>query len=89
MDFLMEQEVKGFGQDFKHGIAKQDADKLMFEKKLLEGLGEEMEEEIKNPKSKLPVKKQKIARKLNRKKKWAVWKENLRKILIDNKKGDQ
>ena len=81
MDFLMGQEVKGFVQDVKHGSAKQDADKLVFEKKLMEGLGEEMEEEIKNPKSKSPVKKQKIAKKLNRKKKWAVWKENLLKIF--------
>ena len=81
MDFLMGQEAKGFVQDLKNGAAKQDADKIMFEKKLLEGLGEEMEEEIKNPKSKLPVKKQKIARKLNRKKRWIVWKENLLKMF--------
>lgn len=81
MDFLMGQEVKGFAQDLKNGTAKQDADKIMFEKKLLEGLGDEMEEEIKNPKSKLPVKKQKIARKLNRKKRWIVWKENLLKMF--------
>ena len=81
MDFLMGQEVKGFAQDLKNGTAKQDAVKIMFEKKLLEGLGEEMEEDIKNPKSKSPVKKQTIARKLNRKKRWAVWKENLLKIF--------
>lgn len=81
MDFLMGQEVKGFTQDLKHGAAKQDADKIMFEKKLLEGLGNEMEEEVKNPKSKLPAKKQKMAKKLNRKKRWTVWKENLLKMF--------
>lgn len=81
MDFLMGQEVKGFTQDIKHNAAKQDADKIMFEKKLLEGLGGEMEEEIKNPKSKLPVKRQKLAKKLNRKKRLAVWKENFLKIF--------
>ena len=81
MDFLIGQEVKGFAQDIKHGTAKQDSDKMIFEKKLLEGLGEEMVEEIKNPKSKSPAKKQKIARKLNRKKRWAVLKENLLKMF--------
>jgi hypothetical protein len=40
-----------------------------------------MEEEVKNPKSKSPAKKQKIAKKLNRKKKWVVWKENLNKMF--------
>lgn len=81
MDFLMGQEIKGFAQDLKNGASKQDADKIIFEKKLLESLGEEMEEEVKNPKSKSPAKKQKIAKKLNRKKKWVVWKENLNKMF--------
>ena len=81
MDFLMGQEVKGFAQDLKNGASKQDADKIIFEKKLLEGLGEEMEEEVKNSKGKSLAKKQKIAKKLNRKKKWVVWKENLNKMF--------
>ena len=81
MDFLMGQEVKGFAQDLKNGASKQDADKIIFEKKLPEGLGKEMEEEITNPKGKLPEKKRKIAKKLNRKKKWVVWKENLIKMF--------
>ena len=81
MDFLVEQEIKGFGQDFKHGMAKQDADKVMFEKKLLSGLGSEMEEEVKAPQGKIAEKRVKTAKKLNRKKRWATWKENLSKIF--------
>ena len=81
MDFLMEQEVKGFTQDLKHSTAKQNTDKVMFEKKLLEGLGSEMEEEIKNPKSKVAARKENLARKLNKKKRQTVWRENLRRIF--------
>ena len=81
MDFLTQQEVRGFGQDLKHGTAKQNADKIMFEKKLLEGLGNEMEEEIKNPQNKTAEKKAKLAKKLTRKKRWTIWKENLLKMF--------
>ena len=77
----MQQEIKGFGQDAKLGMAKQDSDKIMFEKKLLDGLGEEMVEEIKSPQSKTREKKAKLAKRLNKKKKWVVWGENLKKIF--------
>ena len=81
MDFLVQQEVKGIAQDAKQGTVKQDTDKILFEKKLLEGLGSEMEEEIKNPTSKATARRQNLARKLNRKKRRAIWRENLRKIF--------
>ena len=81
MDFLIEQEVKGIAQDAKYSIHKQDTDKMLFEKKLMEGLGSEMEEELKNPTSKAVARKQNLARKLSRKKRRAVWRENLRKIF--------
>ena len=42
---------------------------------------QEMVQEINNPDSKLLMKRKKIADNLNRKKRWAIWKENLLKIL--------
>ena len=80
MDFLMNEEIKGFTQDYKNSNSKQTTDKILFERKILDGLGEEMVQEINNPDSKLLVKR-KIANNLNRKKRWAIWKENLLKIL--------
>ena len=81
MDFLMNEEIRGFAQDYKNGNSKQTTDKILFEQRLLDGLGEEMDQEINNPDSKLLSKKKKIADNLNRKKRWAIWKENLLKIL--------
>ena len=49
MDFLTQQEVSGFRQDMKHGEAKQIAEKTEFEKRLLGGLGEDMEETLEHP----------------------------------------
>ena len=46
MDFLTQQEIRGIKQDIGQGVAKQTTDKYMFEKKLLEGLGEQMMEEM-------------------------------------------
>ena len=81
MDFLMNEEIKGFTQDYKNSNSKQTTDKILFERKILDGLGEEMVQEINNPDSKLLMKRKKIADNLNRKKRWAIWKENLLKIL--------
>ena len=81
MDLLTEQQVKGFTQDVAHGEAKQNIEKMMFEKRLLGGLGEEMEDELNNPKSRMVAKKKKTTKKLVRKKKWVVWKENFKRIL--------
>lgn len=91
MDYLTEQEVKAFKQDVQHGVAKQTAEKIMFEKRLLDGLGEEMEEELKNPTSKVVARQQNLARKLNNKKRRAIRRENFRKILglKETRKGDQ
>lgn len=81
MDFLMGQEVKGIAQDIKQGAMKQEAEKAIFEKKLLDGMGEEMVNEIRNPNQKKAEKDKKIAKKYTRKKRLATWKENLRKIF--------
>ena len=86
MDFLTQQEIKGIKQDIGQGVAKQTTDKYMFEKKLLEGLGEQMMEEMNTPGNELSAKNRKIARKLNRKKRWALLKENLRAIFGGKKK---
>lgn len=74
----MQQQVSGFRQDMKHGEAKQVADKTEFEKKLLNGLGKDMEETLEHPDLKREVK---FAKKHNRKKHWAIWKENLKRIF--------
>ena len=87
MDFLMGQEVKGIAQDIKQGTIKQEADKVMFEKRLLDGLGEEMLEEIRNPDNKKTRRNKKIAKKLNKKKKWATLIENFKHIFMG--KGNQ
>lgn len=79
MDFLTSQEVKGFRQDLQAGNAKQSAEKFMFEKKLNEGLGAEIENALEHPeKAKKDIK---FAKKYTRKKRWALWKENLGKVL--------
>lgn len=49
MDFLIEQELKGIAQDVKYSTNKQDTDKMLFEKKLNEGLGEEMKDLLEHP----------------------------------------
>lgn len=84
MDFLTQQQVSGFRQDMKHGKAKQVADKTEFEKKLLNGLGKDMEETLEHPEKK---KNTRIARKYLKKKRWRIWKENLKRIII-NKNND-
>ena len=83
MDFLTKQEVSGMRQDIKHGAAKQLVETATFEKKLLEGMGEEMEKELANPNEK---KNKEFAKKYTRKKKWRVWKENLIRIFGGQKK---
>ena len=86
MDFLTQQEIKGFKQDIQNGSVKQSAEKFIFEKKLLEGLGEQMIEDLNNPNSESSAKNKKIARKFNRKKRWAIFKENLKAIFVGKKK---
>lgn len=83
MDFLTKQEMSGMKQDLKHGAAKQLVEATTFERKLLEGMGEEMEKELANPNEK---KNKDFARKYTRKKKWGVWKENLIRIFGGEKK---
>lgn len=78
MDFLTQQEVSGFRQDMKHGEAKQIAEKTEFEKKLLYGLGVDMENTLEHPERQKSVK---FAKKINKRKRRAIWKENLKKIL--------
>ena len=78
MDFLTQQEVSGFRQDMKHGEAKQIAEKTEFEKRLLGGLGEDMEETLEHPEKQKSVK---FAKKINKRKRLAIWKENLKKIF--------
>jgi len=78
MDFLTQQEVSGFRQDMKHGEAKQIAEKTEFEKKLLDGLGVDMEDTLEHPERQKSVK---FAKKINKRKRLAIWKENLKKIF--------
>lgn len=78
MDFLTQQEVSGFRQDIKHGDAKQIAEKTEFEKKLLDGLGVDMENTLEHPERQKSVK---FAKKINKRKRLAIWKENLKKIF--------
>lgn len=84
MDFLTKQEVSGLKQDIKLGEARNITEKTVFEQKLLDGLGEEMKNEIENPDIK---KNNKFAKKANRKKRRTVWKENLRRIFGTKKEA--
>ena len=79
MDFLMQKEVSGLKQDIKHGEAKQAAEKSEFEKKLLGGLGDDMEDLLEHPEK--SVKYVKYAEKTNKQKKKNRFKENLKKIF--------
>lgn len=78
MEFLVRKEVSGFRQDIKQGEAKQVAEKTEFEKRLLGGLGEDMEETLEHPEKQKSVK---FAKKITKKKRLAIWKENFRKIF--------
>lgn len=49
MDFLTKKEIEGLKQDIKAKDIAVEADKYAFEAKLLNGLGESMLEELKNP----------------------------------------
>lgn len=84
MDFLTKQEISGLKQDIKLGEARNITEKTVFEQKLLDGLGEEMKNEIENPDIK---KNNKFAKKANRKKRRTVWKENLRRIFGTKKEA--
>lgn len=83
MDFLTQQEVSGIRQDIRHGEAKQFAEKNEFERKLLGGLGQDMEETLEHPDNKRD---EKFAKKYTKKKKHRVWKENLMRIFGGQKK---
>ena len=83
MDFLTQQEVSGIRQDIRHGEAKQIAEKNEFERKLLSGLGEEIDKELENPDTK---RNKGFAKKYTKKKKRRVWKENLMRIFGGQKK---
>lgn len=49
MDFLTQQELNGIKQDFKYGIARQEVEKMEFEKKLQQSMGEEMKDLLEHP----------------------------------------
>ena len=49
MDFLTKKEIEGLKQDIQSKEIAIEADKYMFEHKLLNGLGESMMNELKNP----------------------------------------
>ena len=79
MDYLAQEEVRGMRQDLQHASAKELADKTIFEKKLLEGMGEEIKETLEHPEKTNENKK--FAKEYTKKKKRAIWKENIRKML--------
>jgi hypothetical protein len=79
MDYLTEHEVNALKRDVRNGDAKQATEKMMFEKRLLGGLGDEIEDAVEHPEK--MQKTVKFARKANRKKRWTIWKENLSRIL--------
>ena len=83
MDFLTQQEITGFKTDLKNGETRTAAEKTLFEQKLLNGLGEEMKDAVEHPQKQ---KKDKFAKKANRKKRRTIWKENLKKIFGGTKK---
>lgn len=49
MDFLTKKEIEGLKQDIQAKDIAVEADKYAFETKLLNGLGESMMEELRNP----------------------------------------
>ena len=49
MDFLTKKEIEGLKQDIQSKEIAIEADKYMFENKLLNGLGESMMNELKEP----------------------------------------
>ena len=86
MGLLEQKEVAGFKQDIKLGQAKQMVEKASFEKKLLEGLGAEMEDVLEHPEKRKEM--DRSAKKYIRKKRFAAFKENIRKIFVGDKKKE-
>ena len=86
MDFLTQQEVSGFKQDIARGKAKQDTEKIAFEKKLLNGLGNDMENRLEHPEKANDVN---FAKKYTRKKKKSIWIENFKTMLGFGNKNKQ
>lgn len=79
MDFLTQQELSGIKQDSQNGLAMQETEKMEYERKLREGLGQEMNDVLEHPEK--GVKYVDFAKKYQKKKRNRKWKENLRKIL--------
>lgn len=79
MDFLTQQEISGIKQDMQHGLAKQEVEKMEYEKKLRETMGQEMKDLLEHPEKfeKYVV----YAKKVQKKKKRGRLKENLKKLL--------
>ena len=79
MDFLTQQELNGIKQDAKYGVAKQEVEKMEFEKKLNERLGAEMKDLLEHPEKfqKYVV----YAKKAQKRKRRNKLKENLKKIF--------
>ena len=79
MDFLTQQELSGIKQDVQNGMAMQEAEKLEYERKLRESMGQEMKDMLEHPEKfeKYVV----YAKKAQKNKKARKWKENLKKIL--------
>ena len=74
----MTTEISGFKKDLILGTIKQSAEKESFEKKLLNDLGKDMEETLEHPDLKKDIK---FAKKYNRKKRWVILKENIKRIF--------
>ena len=88
MDFLTQQEIKGIKQDAQHGLAKQEVDKMVFEKKLTELFDKEIKEMMEDPENfNKRVKFTGFAKKYEKKKRWNKLKENLRKIFGFDKRN--
>ena len=83
MDFLTQQEVSGFKQDLKNAQAKQEVERMSFEKKLCETYAAEIKEMRENPEKFFEKIKfnDKFAKKYTRKQRWQTFKENLRKFF--------
>lgn len=79
MDFLTQQEISGIKQDMQHGMATREAEKLEYERKLRESMGQEMKDLLEHPEKfeKYIV----YAKKAQKKKKISKIKDNFLKIF--------
>jgi hypothetical protein len=83
MDFLTQQEISGFKQDAQHGQSLLESGKDTYRRKIEGGLGEEMKMALESPEQ--AEQNRRFAKKYNKKKKWALWKENWKRIFTGKK----